>query len=356
MAKLENYWDWHWDSDVESGHRDQFNFLGCNKLASNFVFIRDDYVFDCLYEESQEYFINQIELCVKTKKRIPIFCLDNNIFDVSRVDEILQKSLGNKEYFILTYNADMLHSVHPNIGYWPYFLIRQYLENNLLLNTAPTPHSKKFRLSYLSGISRYHRLLLASKLKRHFSDEDVVVVNDFNIPAYIDTIPSYLMTDEKTRKNAIALVDDFPWGTNKRYFDNDHLQECIKRPWDISHPAYKAAVNITGETSYSDDEIFITEKTWKAYQAGSLVINYGTKNLPVFLKKMGIEIVEDIDPPLIFSEKIDFLDTCFENIDMWDLYHKNKKLINYNMNLVYSEPFLNYLLAPTIEKLQDIIS
>lgn len=355
MPLLENYWNWDWDSDIESGHRDQFVFLGYEKLADNFVFIRDDYVFDNLYEESEEYFIEKVEECIRITDRIPIFCLDNNEFDIFYVNSVLKKFLDDKKYFILTYDANALNSTNPNIGYWPFFLIRQYLENNLTLGETIDIPVKRHRLSFLSGIARYHRILLVEKLKQHFTTEDVVIVNDFNKNAYIDTIPKHVANDQKLRNHASNLLETVPCKFGNCYRDINRKSEHISKPWDMSHPAYSSAVNITGETSYHEHETFITEKTWKAYQSGCLVINYGPKNLPTVLNNMGIEIAEEIDPPLYFSDKINFLQTCLDKIEIWDLYHGNKKMIEYNTNLIKSRAFLSNLTSLTIEKISDKI-
>lgn len=355
MALLENYWDWDWDSSIESGHRDQFYFLGYKKLADKFAFIRDDYVFDTLYEKSEEYFIRKIEECIKRTKRIPIFCLDNNLFDVFYVNSILKKFLDNKKFFILTYDANMLDSDNPNIGYWPYFLIRQYLQNTLRLGEIPNTPPKRYRLSFLSGVARYHRLLLAEILKPQFTSEDIVIINDYNKHAYVDTIPQHVSDSSKMREYANKLVERIPWEMGNHHYDGNRKCNGIEMPWDMTHSAYKSAVNITGETSYCECETFITEKTWKAYQSGCLVINYGPKNLPTVLGKMGIEIVKEIDPPLYFLDKISFLQDCFDRNEIWDLYNDNKKIIDYNTNLINSNTFLSSLVSLTIEKLSNTI-
>jgi hypothetical protein len=144
-----------------------------------------------------------------------------------------------------------------------------------------------------------------------------------------------------------------PWSNLPAMIDNDDQNLCNSiNHCDNLHPAYNAMINITGETLTGDD-VMITEKTWKAYRSGCLVVNFGSTDTPLYLKQMGLEIWEEYDPCLPIDDKIKLITELFKRTDINQMYEKSTEMIKYNQNLVTDINFIKKQSLPAAEKLQS---
>jgi len=118
------------------------------------------------------------------------------------------------------------------------------------------------------------------------------------------------------------------------------------------HPAYTACVNITGETLGHGTQVLPSEKTWKAYRSGCLVINYGIQDMPDALENLGIEIWKEYDISQPSDVKCSKIVELFQRDDIEDLYHQQRSMIEHNQNLVNSMSFAKKLAQTAVEKLK----
>jgi len=177
-------------------------------------------------------------------------------------------------------------------------------------------------------------------------DSDVVVINRFRQSQFANTVPRGLTT------NVEHWLNDLPWSNKIEYIDTD--QTCINAnlPSLNQHPAYTACVNITGETLGYGTQVLPSEKTWKAYRSGCLVVNYGIQDMPLALENLGIEIWKEYDISQPAEVKCDKIVELFRRDDIEDLYNQQRCMIEHNQNLVNSIEFVKKLAQPAIEKLQ----
>ena len=202
----------------------------------------------------------------------------------------------------------------------------------------------------MSGIPKYHRLQLFNKIKPCVTDQDVVVVN--NIQA--NTAPNKLL---------LELMDSLPWTNRPEYIDIPTESDYIYSSQQNNHAAYAACVNITAETvayvvsaDQDHDRLhFVTEKTWKAYRSGCLVINYGIDTLPNTLRHYGIRIWDDYDICGTVDQKIQRIVDLFDRSDIFDLYQSQIDNVKFNQHLVNSDQFVKRMITSTVDKILKLI-
>jgi hypothetical protein len=265
-----------------------------------------------------------------------------------QIKKILDASLGNENYFMLV--TDSKYATDMNTAVWPEFLIAM----NQLYNFQIT-QTKKYRISYLSGGLRYHRLQLWQQIQPYITDQDIVVVNQFGVENFENTFDHKKIPLALAQEYLQQCLNQLPWSNLPGLIDNqDQTLFNSVDPWDNSHPAYNALVNITGET-LTDDDFMITEKTWKAYRSGCLVVNAGPTYVPAYLKQLGLEIWEEYDKCLPTLEKISLIKELFQRDDIADIYQSNSGMIQHNQNLVSNINFIKSQTVDAVEKLQALL-
>jgi hypothetical protein len=293
-------------------------------------------------------FQTQVELlkhiCQETKK-IPVICLDSNPHrDLDLLAEKIQQELDTP-FFILGCDARPNAYTHPCVDYWPFWLIQQQTEKNYQKQI-----DKQHRISFLSGIPKYHRLQLFNKIKPCITDQDVVVVN--NIQA--STVPNKLL---------LELVDSLPWANRPEYIDIPIDRDYIYSSQQNTHAAYAACVNITAETvdycvnkrTNFDQIHFISEKTWKAYRSGCLVINYGVDSLPATLAHHGFKIWEEYDVCAGIDKKIDCIVDLFNSPDVVNMYNANFDQVLFNQQLMSTKSLVLKFAESAIKKINNLL-
>ena len=330
------------DYPYTDSHRQQFDHLGLDNLADAVVFVHEDVFLDQHNLTSQLHMLNSIYCATK---KIPLICLDTNPFDsLDQLARQIQQQIS-MPFFILGCDARPDAYTHSNVGYWPFWLIQQQSEQNF-----QTSCTKKHRISLLSGIPKSHRLKLFAAIKTEITDLDVVVVNQLNVKNKID-------------ENFDEILNQLPWSNHTHYLDISSADSYIHSSQQNNHMAYSACVNITAETvkfyigsNYNYDSLhFITEKTWKAYRSGCLVINYGIDNLPNTLEQFGFQIWKDYDICGTIDQKIDRIVELFQRRDIFDLYDQHKHMVQHNQHLVLSQQLTKHMTESTIKKINCLL-
>jgi hypothetical protein len=248
--------------------------------------------------------------------------------------------------FVLIWNADPVKVLPFNYAYWPTFLLNQRIENPKVLEIQPRQH----RISFLSGMMRYHRLRLWLEVHCLARPEDVVVVNAIGSLNFNTTILSGYESDAEIVKQQFNLL---PWANKQEYIDQDQAGWSINNNGSTEHPAYLSCINITGESWYHSQNIFVTEKTWKAYRAGCLVVNYGAENITKYLKQLGFAIWEEYDTTDNMQLRLTLINELFRRGDIEELYRQNFDMIQHNLNLFQNDALAHSICRPAVEKLKN---
>jgi hypothetical protein len=336
---LEPYWDNNYV--YNHSHRNQFDYIKQSELASNLAFVNEHSL--RISQLDVEHDATVIMRCRAETGRLPVLTLDSNPYDVDTYLDKLEKHIDPNLFFV--FNPDIRKEVssRPNLAPWPSWLINQHLQKNCQINLDKTK-----RISFLSGVPRYHRILLFKKIKPYIKDNDVVVINTFSKQMYRITMP---MVDNCNEK--LSWLDELPWANSQEYFDTPQTEVNASNCGSNNHIAYTACINVTGETLGHGSQMLISEKTWKAYRSGCLVVNYGIDGVDQCLAKFGLEVWQDYKQTN--KTQIENIVDLFKRDDIENLYQKNFDKIVYNTNLVNGLNFAQYLAQPAIEKLNNFI-
>jgi hypothetical protein len=338
---LENYWNTSYP--YNESHRNHFDLIDQNMLANHLAFVHDNSL-----KINQRNLLHDVELIQKCRiesNRMPILCLDLNSYDIETYLTELEKYVDPKNFFVFSPDSRTEQSTRSNVAPWPTFLINEQFQKNIQAG-----QEKKQRISFLSGTLRYHRLLLFRQIRPWIRDNDVVVINCIDQEQFLNILSN------ENNEQAKDWLNDLPWSNKLEYVDTCKSPDIPGNKTflfpNTKHPAYTARINITGETLACGTQVFITEKTWKAYKSGCLVVNYGIQDMPTALENLGIEIWKEYDISESVDTKCKKIAELFQRDDIEDLYNQQRNMIDYNQNLVNSLSFIKKLTQPAVEKLQ----
>ncbi len=335
---LEPYWGV--DYSYYHSHRNQFDYIEQSKLASQLAFINEHSL--KIQQLDAEHDANVIMRCRAETGRLPVLALDSNPYDIETYINKLENYIDPNLFFVFNPDIRVERSTRLNVSPWPSWLINQHLHENCQINLNKTK-----RISFLSGVPRYHRILLFKKIKPYVRNTDVVVINTFSKSMFENTIP---ISDKNLE--VMHWLDELPWSNCDTYFDTPQEEVCAYLDGWNTHIAYNACINITGET-VAGDQMLISEKTWKAYRSGCLVVNYGINEIDKWLTKIGLQVWEDYKQT--DNTQLDNIVNLFKRNDIEHLYQQNFDKITYNTNLVNSLNFAKHLAESAIEKLNNFI-
>jgi hypothetical protein len=327
---LENYY--RLDYGYHHSHRQHFDYLGLGNLAKQLTFLFDT---SLDLHNGIDHAVNVIRNSAKDTNRLPVLCLDLNPYDVESILEKLNQQLDPKTFFV--FHSDIRAEVSDaiNVAPWPSWLCNQHHETNYQIDQL-----KIYRIGFLSGVARYHRIKLMHAVRPWIQHNDVVVVNRF---------ASHMLSAEY--KN---LLLDLPYSNRPEFIDNEQNVNNANQSSYNNHPAYAAKVNITAET-VGGDRVLFSEKTWKSYRSGCLTVNFGITNAPAVLEKLGIEIWHEYDQSVDWQHKIDKITELFQRDDIDSIYDKLTPMVEHNQNLVSSKDFVKMLATPAIEKILNLL-
>ena len=336
---LEHYWDRDWDSSIS--HRSQFEYLGQRSLADRLIFFDDSYLEIHLGPERTAQVVRD---AVAQTGRFPVLCLDGNPHPLERYYNEICQYLDPGSFFVFHPDTRPELSTQPNVAPWPCFPFYQQQEKNYQLG-----RSKTHRVSFLSGSSRYHRIKLFYDIRPYITPEDVIVINKIgNFPA---SVPY----------NALSLGQieqwwhDLPYVNRKEFLDYTGAGDTPPEKQEFNqHPAFEACVNITGETCWND-QVFLSEKTWKAYRSGCLVINFGPANSTDALRDLGFEIWDQFDQTGTHEHKTKLIIDLMKRDDIEHLYQQNYPMVEHNVALYNSDAFLKKFAQMAIDKLENLV-
>jgi len=321
-----------------------FDLINETAIADRLLFLDENFL--QINKNKHQEVANNIRSMVSLTGRYPVLCFDSNPIQIEQYISNLSQFYDINNVFVLVWDADPAKVLPANYAYWPAFLLNQRIENTTIFKIRP----RQYRISFLSGLVRYHRLKLWITIKCLTTPRDVVVVNAICPSNFQTTILPGSETDAEIVKQQLNLL---PWSNRNEYIDQDQKGWSTNNSGLINHPAYLACVNITGESWYHGQNIFVTEKTWKAYRAGCLVVNYGAERMSEYLKQLGFAIWEQYDTVGNIQQRLSLIDELFRRDDIEELHHQNLNMIQHNLNLFHSKKLVQSLCSPAVEKLKN---
>lgn len=326
--------------ETESGsrhnHTTQFEYVGINFHDFGAVFLHQHNLVSFFEQgpDALEYFV--VSAHQATGRRV-VLCLDRDPVDIQPYVEVLQRCLEPSKWFVLS--NDYSKPVTKNTAPWPYFLIAQQWHSNSQLG-----QHKHYRIGFVSGVPRPHRVNLWRAIKNHVRSNDVVVMNRFGLDTFYGDCQSELMDFLQTQQ--------LPWSNRPEFIDQSQDQSCAHPSSSNSHPAFNARCCINAETCDEKGPLFFSEKTWKSYISGCLTVNYGPIESPKWLADHGVEIWSG-DVVCSNQQKITIIQDLFRSAVVDELYHDNLPAIKYNQHLVDSRAFLRQMIEPSISALHN---
>lgn len=337
---LEPYWNK--DFVFNGSHRQLFEYLGYNKISDQLVFVHESTINP--NETDVVTAANILNQYRKETNRLPVLSLDSNLWDTQNFLHELDKHIDHNQYFVLL--SDYNDHSRTNAGHWPFFLLAQQLETNHQVNRP-----KNRRISFLSGTMRFYRYELFSRIQSHIRHNDVVVINKFSPNHFINTIPRGM----GSQINVDEVLKKLPWANDQTFLDTPQDNNCAASTQSNDHPAFSACVNITGESGVGEKLPFISEKTWKAYRSGCLVINYGPEDLPNYLSSLGVQTWKDFDRSESVESKINTIVELFQRDDIEQLYADNLEIVKHNQNLIVDINFAKKITDPILAKIDSLL-
>jgi hypothetical protein len=337
---LEHYWDRDWNTSVS--HRSQFEYLGYRALSDRLIFIDDSYLQIHLGPERTARVVRD---AVAKTGRFPVLCLDSNPYPMERHYAEICQHLDSKSFFCFHPDIRPELSTQPNVAPWPSWPFFQRMEKNYQQDRPKTR-----RVSFLSGSGRYHRIQLFYDIRPYITPKDVIVIN--KIGNFEKSVPRSALSPGQIAQ----WWHDLPYANNKEFYDytGTGIDDPPQGQQFNSHPAFEACVNITGETCW-DDQVLLSEKTWKAYRSGCLVINFGPANSTDALRNLGFEIWDQYDQTGTHKHKTGLIIELMKRDDIHQLYQQNLPMVQHNVELYNSDAFLKKFAQMAIDKLENLI-
>ena len=201
-------------------------------------------------------------------------CLTDN--DKLALDKVLQISSP-----LLILSPDPKKNFEQ-IKYYPYFYyygVKHWHKKNL-------NEQKTFMLSCLNANPHVHRWYIYRNLIKSNYDNCILSFH----------------------KSKNYDLDYSGCGKELNYLYHNEINSFSERTGNdlsISHDAYtKTYINLVTETSI-EDNLFVSEKTWKPIASGQFFIIAGPKGIIAYLRKLGVDVYDDI------------IDHSYDDVDNW---------------------------------------
>ncbi len=254
---------------------------------------------------------------------------------------------ANLNFLVLSHNPEE-HLTHPRIVYFPYWYhyARKYFKK---INPTLV---RKYSLSCLNGSPRPHRIVnYLQILKKPYIDQ--INISFFNKPDGDATRADDVTLTESESTQWAQLRNQLPIGN-------------ISNDQELNLPALTDSyIHLVTETTIVP-HIFTTEKTWKPIACGTLFLIFGNPGSIAHLRKLGVDVFDDIINHDYYDDKLDWRDrlscihTLIDHLVKQDLEHIYK--ITESRRLENQRKFFagefdtryNQEVAEQIEKLKNV--
>jgi hypothetical protein len=285
-------WETSWSfPNTSYTHSDEFITLLIELQGKNFYLISDfSGESHSNVDELSLFFLNKLKLNGIDINRLIVANNNSNNIGVNKVkyENFVLNTIFFPNFFLSTYN---------------------HLKNYIGLKNTVTP-DKKFLC--LNRRMFYHKYKIIEELfNRELLNETRFTWVDNKIPS--NMLNKKLITEfniDTDNFKSIQLEDDVMYGSELSR--HDEYLYTINPNW-----YYKSRVNIITETTLSQSEIHITEKTWKAIYLGVPFVIYASTHHLKTLRDMGFKtfnsvVNEDYDETMGKSKINQIINTALE--------------------------------------------
>jgi hypothetical protein len=252
-------------------------------------------------------------------------------------------------WLILSGDVNYLDRSVKNIVYYPHFLIcsrELACHDSVVIND----HAMKYKLSCISAKPRYHRIENYIKLsKKSYFDQLLVSIDKIN-PEY--QFPVY----DDVNDIDPAILEEFE-SLSVNFGSNYHNTYSINDDYFCN-----SYIHLIAETSSQNQEIFISEKSFKPFRSGQFPIWLGNVNSVKYIRSLGFDVFDDIidhgyDQELDLHTRIDRIHNEIERLISLDLELLWKQTLNrrlHNRQRLLSDELLIQATAHLHEDLLSI--
>ena len=229
----------------------------------------------------------------------------------------------NINFLLLSHNPQD-HLTQPRLLFYPHWY--HWCQENLYNCPDLLEIEKKYKVSCLNGVPRFHRIYNWLTLKEKPYADDLL----FSMHRQ----PGHL-SDSKLRNDDYDLSNNMleTWNSIQSGLGDKTVSLMIKTIADLSHPAYADSyINLVTETTVIP-KVFVTEKTWKPVAGGQLFLIIGNPGTVDYLRSQGIDVFDDIIDHKYYDNEPDWqarilkVHKLVEDLIQQDLYKINQDTV-----------------------------
>lgn len=232
---------------------------------------------------------------------------------------------------INSYGAHAYTSWYGEHDWFWFFMLERHerYKNNFVIDHA----TKKYDFLYLNKMPRSHRRALFDKLQQ----TDIL---DNSLYSFIGIEQPIRLPKEY---ESLSVKDGIYQFENVNHQD----QDLFEKPYNDSK------ISLITESNVNNNEVFITEKIWKAIIMKHVFVVYGNCHTLNVLRQQGFKTFgelfdEDYDnesDPVIRMERLIELCKKLKHMDHRTIYEKTKSLRDHNFELFFNR-----------DKIRDVVS
>ena len=229
----------------------------------------------------------------------------------------------NINFLLLSHNPQD-HLTQPRLLFYPHWYHWAWENLHNLSNILEI--EKKYKVSCLNGVPRFHRIYNWLTLKeKPYAD---------NFLFSMHRRPDDLI-GSKPRDDDYNLSDNMleTWNSIQSGLGYKTVSLMIKTFADLSHPAYADSyINLVTETTVVP-KVFVTEKTWKPVASGQLFLIIGNPGTVDYLRSQGVDVFDDIIDHKYYDDETDWqarilkVHRLIEDLLEQDLYKINQDTV-----------------------------
>jgi len=221
-------------------------------------------------------------------------------------------------FCILSGDLNYLKNPDTHIIYYPTFYIEIIEQAAHPISIVKNP-IRQWKVSCLNGRSRIHRVENFVKLKRKSAFQDIL----FSMHQEFDL-------DHELRESQSNFCD------NSILKDFSSIQQSLSIRTDnndltSAHPAYtNSYVNLVTETSISNNQVFLTEKSFKPFTSGQFALWVASPGTVTHLRNLGFDVFDDI-----IDHSYDLVDDWHKRIDL--VHSQVDRLITLDLEKIFNQ-------------------
>jgi len=290
--------------------------------------------------------ISLLKEIISTTGKTPLLMYDSN--PSWNFEDYFNTLYDNfKDVYLASADLKSMWGQHPNILYFPIFYLEQ------LTHTNYQNYNKKYRVSFLSNVARFHRIYFYYSVKDFIDNNDCFSVKDFTNDFEIECFKNDMM-------NILGVYDKniectIPFATKNAVICNNLNNTTDKESIDFTnkHVAYESCINVVGESDITQNKVFVSEKTWKSIRSGCIPVFFNPQFNEV-LNKLGFDTSNKFNTKLTYLDKIQHIKSFMSTDTLSSVikdYNAQVKTVIHNVDYFYSDKLKNLFIRHLRDKL-----